>query len=73
MATDAQLRQFHLAYDAIPWTQVEEMLGRKNLERPALPAYARFVEKSGSGQEDLMRSFEELATNPSPATCSRPR
>jgi hypothetical protein len=65
MATDAQLRQFHLAYDAIPWTQVEEMLGRKNLERPALPAYARFVEKSGSGQEDLMRSFEELATNPS--------
>ncbi len=65
MATDAQLRQFHLAYDAVPWNQVEQMLGRRNLERPALPAYAQYVERSGSGQEDLMRSFEELFTRPS--------
>ncbi len=66
MATDAQLRQFHLAYDAIPWTQVEQLVGRKNLDRPALPAYAQFVERSGSGQEDLMRAFEELLTKPAP-------
>jgi hypothetical protein len=65
MATDAQLRQFHMAYDPIPWNQVEELLGRRNLERPGLPAYARFAERSGSGQEDLMRSFEELLTKPS--------
>ena len=66
MPTDAQLRQFHLAYDALPWTQVEKLLGRTNLERPALPAYAQFAEKSGSGQEDLMRSFEELLSKPAP-------
>ena len=65
MPTDAQLRQFHVAYDAIPWSQVERLLGSANLERPVLPAYARFVERSGSGQEDLMRSFEELLTRPS--------
>ena len=65
MASDVQLRQFHLAYDAVPWSNVEQLLGRKLTERPTLPAYARFVERSGSGQEDLMRSFEELFTNPS--------
>jgi hypothetical protein len=65
MASDVQLRQFRQAYDAIPWSQVEQLLGRKNIERPVLPAYAKFAERSGSGQEDLMRSFEELFTNPS--------
>ena len=66
MASDVQLRQFHLAYDAVPWSSVEQLLGRKPAERPTLPAYARFAERSGSGQEDLMRSFEELFSNPSP-------
>ncbi len=66
MATDLQLRQFRVAYDALPWAQVEQLLSRQNLERPVLPAYAQFVERSGSGQEDLMRSFMELFTNPSP-------
>lgn len=65
MASETQIRQFRQAYDAIPWGSVEQLLGRKNLERPALPAYAQFAERSGSGQEDLMRGFIELFSNPS--------
>ena len=65
LAAETQLRQFRQAYDAIPWASVDQMLGRKIVERPAIPAYAQFAERSGSGQEDLMRAFSELFSNPS--------
>lgn len=65
MAVEAQIRQFRLAYDAIPWASVDQVLGRRNGERPSLPAYSQFAEHSGSGQEDLMRGFTELFSNPS--------
>ncbi len=66
MATEQQLRQFRAAYDAIPWSAVDELSGRRAAaERPALPAYAKFAKRSGSGQEDLLRGFEELFSNPS--------
>ena len=66
MSAEQQLRQFRQASDAIPWASVEQILNKANLDRPAPPAYSRFVENSASGQEDMMRSFEELFTAPNP-------
>ena len=62
--TDVQLRQFHTTFDPIPWASVEQFLAGVKLERPAAPAYSRYVEQSASGQEDLMRAFEELVSAP---------
>ncbi len=42
--TELQLRQFRQAYDAVPWSSMEQMLGLANIERAALAAYARYVE-----------------------------
>ncbi|MCC6585664.1 MAG: hypothetical protein IT168_03005 [Bryobacterales bacterium] len=64
MPTEQQLRRFHEAYDSIPWASAEQLLSNSKLERPAAPAYANYVERSGSGQEDLMRAFQELFTAP---------
>jgi hypothetical protein len=62
--TDQQLRQFRQVYDAIPWNDVEDSLHTANLDRPALPNYADFVDRSASDQEDLMVAFQELFTAP---------
>ncbi|MBV8842069.1 MAG: hypothetical protein JO307_04585 [Bryobacterales bacterium] len=58
--TDQQLRQFRQVYDAVPWNDVEESLHATNLEKPALPGYADFVDRTASEQEDLMVAFQEL-------------
>lgn len=63
--TDKQLRAFHQVYDAIPWNDVEQALHQGTLQRPAVPAYAEFVDQTVSGQEDLMVAFSELFTAPS--------
>jgi len=62
--TDVQLRQFHTVFDPIPWASVEQLLPGMKVERPAAPAYARYLDQSASGQEDLMRAFEELIAAP---------
>ena len=62
--TDKQLRDFHRAYDTIPWTSVEASLHQDGFERPAVPVYSDFVDRSASGQEDLMNAFGELFTAP---------
>jgi len=61
---EQQLRRFHAAYDTAPWAAVEQMLGRKLADRPAVPNYADYVDKSASSQEDLLRAFSELTTAP---------
>ncbi len=63
-STEAQLRQFHTVFDPIPWSGVEQLLPGVRVERPAAPAYSHYVERSSSGQEDLMRSFDELISAP---------
>jgi hypothetical protein len=62
--TEAQLRQFHTTFDPIPWASVEQLLPGMKLERPLGPAYSRYVERSSSGQEDLIRAFDELISAP---------
>ncbi len=62
--TETQLRQFHAVFDPIPWTSVAELLPGQKLEKPTPPSYSQYVERSSSGQEDLMRAFEELVSSP---------
>ena len=62
--TEKQLRSYSQAYDLVPWTDVEQALHSARFERPAMPAYSEFVDRSVSGQEDLLVAFEELFTAP---------
>src|SRR5690348_14506357 len=62
--TEQQLRDFRQVYDAIPWNDVEDSLHAARLDRPAMPNYADFVDRSASQQEDLMVAFQELFTAP---------
>lgn len=62
-ATDQQLRSFRQAFDAIPWTDVRETL-HEEVRAPVVPAYSDFVDRSASGQEDLVIAFTELLTAP---------
>jgi len=64
--TDTQLKSFHQVYDAIPWTDAEQALHGAHFEKPAVPAYADFVDRTVSGQEDLLVAFQELVSAPTP-------
>lgn len=63
-STENQLRGFRQLYDAMPWSDVTEALHTAKLERPAVPAYADFIDRSVTGQEDLLVAFQELFTAP---------
>ncbi|HXY41466.1 MAG TPA: hypothetical protein VEQ10_17450 [Vicinamibacteria bacterium] len=58
--TEVQLRGFRQAYDSIPWNEVKEALHADNLQLPTVPSYSDFVDKTVSGQEDLMVAFGDL-------------
>jgi hypothetical protein len=62
--TENQLRGFRQAYDAIPWNDVNEALHGTKIERPPVPNYADFVDRTVTGQEDLLVAFQELLTAP---------
>ena len=62
--TEGQLRGFRQLYDGMPWSDVTEALHAAKIERPAVPAYADFIDHSVTGQEDLLVSFQELFTAP---------
>jgi hypothetical protein len=62
--TEAQLRAYRQAFDAIPWNEVRETLHPASFELPAVPAYSEFVDRSASAQEDLTVAFTELVTAP---------
>jgi hypothetical protein len=63
--TDKQLRDFHKAYDTVPWPSVEDALHQEaRFERPLVPLYSDFVDRTASGQEDLLTAFGELFTAP---------
>jgi hypothetical protein len=65
--TEQQLRQFHAAFDSVPWGIAEQTLHQGKIERAAAPAYAANLERSASGQEELLVSFRELIASPGPA------
>jgi hypothetical protein len=61
--TEQQLRGFRQVFDAIPWSDVREAL-HAEVRVPTLPAYSDFVDRTASGQEDLVIAFTELFTAP---------
>lgn len=62
--SDKQLKSFHQAYDAVPWADAEKALHGAPIEKPSVPAYSDFVDRTVSGQEDLLVAFEELFNAP---------
>ena len=64
--TDKQLQAYRQVYDSVPWNDVEQALHSGTLAKPAVPAYSDFVDRTVSGQEDLLVAFEELFTAPTP-------
>ena len=63
--TEKQLREYHQAFDAVPWTSVEDSLHQDaGFDRPPAPVYSDFVDRTASGQEDLLTAFTELFTAP---------
>lgn len=62
--TDKQLRDYRAVYDAIPWGDVEKIAHQPKSELPPVPDYASFVDRTVSGQEDLLAAFSEIFTAP---------
>jgi hypothetical protein len=65
-ATQQQLQAYTQVYASVPWTDVEQALHSGPIAKPPLPAYSNFVDRTVSGQEDLLVAFEELFTAPTP-------
>lgn len=63
-SSEVQIRKYQEVYNAVPWSEVEESLHVGRLERPALPAYGSFVDKTVTGQEDLVLAFTGLFNAP---------
>jgi hypothetical protein len=63
-STESQLRAFRQLYDGVPWNDVTEALHAAKIERPPVPTYTDFVDRSVTGQEDLLVAFRELFVAP---------
>jgi len=62
--SENQLRGFRKVYDEIPWTDVTGALHTAKIERPPVPNYSDFVDRTVNGQEDLILAFQELFAAP---------
>jgi hypothetical protein len=62
--TEKQLQSYRQVYDNVPWNDIQQALHSGQLAKPPVPAYADFVDRTISGQEDLLVAFEELFTAP---------
>jgi hypothetical protein len=65
-STEKQLQAYRQIYDNVPWADVEQTLHSGQLAKPSIPDYSNFVDRTVSGQEDLLVAFEELFTAPTP-------
>ncbi len=63
-STENQLRSYQQVFDAIPWQEVKETLHADKFSLPAVPSYTDYVDRSVSGQEDLLIAFHELVSSP---------
>jgi hypothetical protein len=63
--TEKQLQAYRQASDQVPWSDLEQTLHQGALAKPPVPAYSDFVDRTVSGQEDLLIAFQELFTAPS--------
>ena len=62
--TEKQLQVYRPVYDGVPWNGIEQTMHSGSLAKPPLPAYGDFVDRTVSGQEDLLVAFQELFTAP---------
>lgn len=62
--TEKQLQSYRQVYDNLPWSDIESSLHAGTVPKPAVPAYSDFVDRTVSGQEDLLVAFQELFTAP---------
>ena len=63
-ATEKQLQAYRQAYESVPWDDIDQALHAGHIDKPSVPAYSQFVDRTVSGQEDLLVAFEELLTAP---------
>lgn len=64
--TENQLQAYRQVYDRVPWSDIEQSLHSGRLQKPVLPVYSDFIDRTVSGQEDLLVAFQELFTAPTP-------
>jgi hypothetical protein len=62
-ASEEQMRAVRAAWDRIPWDDVRDA-SHVDATVPPLPAYADYVDRAASGQEDLVIAFQELLGAP---------
>jgi hypothetical protein len=62
--TEQQIRRYREVYDAIPWNDVEQTLHAARFEKPPVPNYADYVDRTVAGQEDMLLGFQELISAP---------
>ncbi len=62
--SEQQIRQYRAVYDAIPWSEVEAHLNKSPLARPEVPALSDHLDKTSTGQEELLLAFTELLSAP---------
>jgi len=62
--SEQQIRKYREVYDTIPWNDVEQALPGPRIERPPVPALADNIDRTVTGQEDLLISFQELIAAP---------
>jgi hypothetical protein len=63
-STEKQLQAYRQVYDQVPWTAIEQTLHSGQIVKPPIPSYSDFVDRTVSGQEDLLVAFQELFTAP---------
>jgi len=64
--TESQLQGLRQVYDRVPWRDVEQALHNGRVQAASVPAYSGFVDRTVSGQEDLLVAFTELFADPTP-------
>lgn len=62
--TQKQLQAYRQASGSVPWNEIEQNLHSGKIERPPVPSYNEFVDRTVSGQEDMLAAFEELFSAP---------
>lgn len=62
--SEQQIRRYREVYDSIPWAEVDAQAHAGKVERPAVPALSDYLDKTASGQEELLLAFTELVAAP---------
>lgn len=65
-SSEKQLDGYRQVYNNLPWSDIEQTLHAGQIAKPPLPAYSDFIDRTVSGQEDLLVAFQELFTAPTP-------